>query len=539
MVDETRGSGTSGIPDENEEPVHDSEALTPVEDELPEAPPVDIDERDDATTSGDAIALEGTKADDQPHRSRWNDTIDELVPLPKDEPYHDSDATAPDPYDASDQVDIHVPPATGDASDEVDDFSTSEEVDVDNAPAGQNPDHERESDEPTDAANTSQAFTATAAAVGTTTCPTCGKSTEALRFCGYCGGPLTENRREITGDTPVERLMSQAATIFEPLARWTRPGGVRSILALGGLLVLVSLLANSGAMALVIGSAILPAIILFWCRQSDVFENEPWYIVAGFSIGGVVVGALLGWLGAFTAERSWFDEGVLNFGAAGFGGQFAESAGSAPFVVWLVCGVLVPVAALAAIIAGPMLMRQAASLRNEVMDGLTLAAAVGGGYAVGSALVFVSPLFGQAGPSIDASAWTLTTIGITVLRPLVWTLTGGLLGAAAWRYLLSGRIMSTLISGPAGIAIPLLMTMLSLQLSTTGLWAEAAIGVVAAIVAAVLYHRTMADAIREDRRVLGNDDSRLVCPNCHRVTPAGQFCAHCGEQLTVPAEAEA
>lgn len=525
-------------PDENEEPISDSDALTPVEDELPETPPIDIDERDGETASGEVIAMPDPElGDEQPRRSRWNDTIDELVPLPQDAPYHDSDATAPDPYDARDQVDVHLPPPTGDASDEVDDFSTGEEIDVDNAPGGYNPDHDRE--EAVEGNNAPDALTATitAAPTGTTTCPTCGNETDALRFCGYCGGPLTESRREITGDTPMQRLMSRGESVFEPLAHWTRPGGVRAILALGGVLILIALLANSGAMALVIGSAILPAIILFWCRQVDVFENEPWYLVAGFSIAGIVAGALLGWLGAFTAARSWFDEGVLNFGAAGFGGQFAEAAGTAPFMVWLVCGILVPAAALAAIIAGPLLMRQTASLRNEIMDGLTMAAAMGGGYAIGSTLVFVSPLFGQPGPSITTSGWTLTTIGIAVLRPLMWTLAGGLLGAAGWRYLLSGKLSSALVPGVAGMAIPLVATMLSLQLATTGLWAEVVLMVVAVVVAATLYQRTVVDAVREDRRVLGNDNSRLVCPNCHRVTPAGQFCAHCGETLAVTAEA--
>jgi RNA polymerase subunit RPABC4/transcription elongation factor Spt4 len=31
--------------------------------------------------------------------------------------------------------------------------------------------------------------------------------------------------------------------------------------------------------------------------------------------------------------------------------------------------------------------------------------------------------------------------------------------------------------------------------------------------------------------VLGSDDTRVVCPNCHQVTPSGAFCAHCGQPL--------
>ena len=47
-------------------------------------------------------------------------TIDDLIPEPRDEPYHHDDTAEPDPYDATDEIDIHVPPATGRAEEEVD-----------------------------------------------------------------------------------------------------------------------------------------------------------------------------------------------------------------------------------------------------------------------------------------------------------------------------------------------------------------------------------------------------------------------------------
>jgi ribosomal protein L32 len=527
------------------------------------APPVDVDDREGRTHSEDVIAMPDASEDATAHTSRWADTIDELIPLPQDEPYHDDDTGADDPFDARDQVDVHVPERTRNAAAEVDDFSTIEEIYVDNAPGGGRdpqtvdalPDEDRplnnESDFYGSGYSTTTTYTTDAGIADdavftdvdpdvqaapspgeeTVTCPTCGRQTDALRFCGHCGGPLTERRREITGDTQAQRLMNRAAGYLEPLAMWSRPGGVRAILAIGALLVLLSLLANSGAMALIVGASILPAVILYWCRRVDVFEQEPWYYVAGFATVGIVVGALLGWLGAITTTGAWFDDGVLNFGAAGFGGQFAEAAGTAPFMVWLVCGFVIPIAALAAIIAGPLLMRQTISLRNEVMDGLTLAAAMGGGYAIGTALVFVAPLFSQEGPTITASGWTLTTIGLTILRPLLWTLAAGMIGAAAWRYLLSGKLVSAVIPAATGIAAPLLATLLSIQLATSGLWAEIALSTIAVIVVGFLYQRTLAEAIRQDRQVLGMDNARVVCPNCQQVTPAGQYCAHCGEEL--------
>jgi hypothetical protein len=542
--------------EDRDDPVEDANALVHVADDSPTPPPLDVDERAGHRHGDTPIAMpaehETGHQAQQEKRSGWNTTIDELIPLPQDEPYHDDDSASADPYDAQDQVDVHVPPATGDAAETVDDFSTEEELDVDNAPGSDasnaddtavienatdvDPGTEPLSFEGSPAEDIGAGADTGSDTVGTgpthsTTCPTCGQQTDALRFCGHCGASLTEHRHVVIGDTQVQRLMSRAAGFVEPLTEWTRPGGVRAILAIGAVLALIALLANSGGLALVIGAAILPAIILFWCRRSDVFENEPLFIVAGFSFVGIVLGALLGWLGGFTVSSSWFDEGVLNFGAAGFGGRFAEAAGSPSFMVWLVCGLLVPALALAAIIASPLLSKQFASLGNEIMDGLTVAAALGGGYAIGTAIVFVAPMFGQDGPAISASGWTLTTIGLTVIRPLIWTLAGGMIGAAAWRYLMTGRLRAALIPGVAGIAAPLLSTLISIQVSVAGLWAEVIAGAIIAAATAVLYQRTLVEAVRDDRRVLGNDDSRVVCPHCHRVTPAGAFCAHCGQPV--------
>ncbi len=490
-------------------------------------------------------------AGDKERHAAWNSTVDDLLPDPGDEPHHTDDRAEPDPYDAQDDVDVHVPLPTGDAHDETDDFSTQEELDVDNAPAGHNPEHtgeplaEAAQDDTHQTAldaplpeeqSPDEAFGAFEHAPqpepDKTTCPVCGQATDALRFCGYCGAPLTEQRREIVGDTPVQRAMSYAEGFLQPVADWTKPGAVRAILAGGFLLILFSLLANSAAAALIVGASILPIAILYWCRKVDVFENEPSYIIAGFGIVGAVVGALLGWLGAFTATASWFDQGVLNFGAAGFGGRFAEVAGTAPFMVWIIVGVLVPAVALATIVASPLLARRFAPLGNEVMDGLTVAAAMGAGYAIGTTAVFVAPMFGQEGPPISPSAWTLTTIGLTIVRPVIWTLAGGMIGAGAWRYLFTGKLASALAPVGLGVAAPLLYALLSVQLATIGLWAELLVGLAFAAVIVVLYRRTLADAIVEDRRVLGSDGARVVCPSCHKVTPAGQFCAHCGEEIS-------
>ena len=590
--------GESPAEDRNDT-LSEAESLTSHPSALPEgereAPPRDRDERDHVDAPLDPIELPAPDdLGDEPHSPDMRDQIDELIPLPTDETYHNDDSVAPDPYDVDDQLDMVMPYPTGDAADEVDDFSTREELNVDNAPAGRGddigaeisdgslgikhvddvpkttgttvyvggpsderiddnlgvfstddqrePDAEqpRQDEELADADPGDQGGTTIPVVdqKNDTTCPVCGRETDALRFCGHCGAKLTNERRATTASTLTGRLQERARIVFEPLGRWTRPGAVRLILAFGALLVLIALLANNGAMALIIGSAILPLVLIFWCLHLDVFERESPLIIGGFAIAGTLLGAILGWLGALIVAESWFETGVLNFGAAGFGGQFAERAGNPPFLVWTLVGIVFPLLALAAIIGGPLAMRQTVTLRNEVMDGLTLGAVMGAGFSLGTAIVFAAPMLSHGGPVADASTWTLTTIGLTIIRPLIWTLSGGLLGAAAWRYLLTHRIGSAVIPALVGAAVPLIFTLMSLQLAPTGLWPEITWGALMALIVGFFYRRVLGQAIEQDRKILGNDDRRVICPMCHQVTPLGQFCAHCGSDITQNVEAE-
>lgn len=590
--------------------------LVTLPDEGVQAPPLDVDERSGSTGQPEVIALPHN-ADGQQNAADhdFEDEIDEHMPLPVEEDYHDDDRVGTDPHDVRDEVDEVTPLPAGDAWDHTDNFSTDEELDVDTAPSGRDLAETREAASPdnymtidpesseanahpgsldrvrfVDTSSTSpiggtpvymgapsdndphnnesnvysSSYSSSTTDIsdegadttdeeslnststtgsptpplppprldGITTCPVCGQSTNALRFCGYCGAQLTENRHEVTATSLRGRVEDRAGMLLDPLARWTRPAPVRLIMLAGAALVLLALLANSGGLALIFAAVILPLILVFWCLHKDLFENEPLAIIAGFGVAGTLIGGVLGWLASLVVTNSWIERGILNYGAAGYGGLLAERAGSPPFVVWTLVGIILPLLALASIVGGPLAMRQTISLRNEVMDGLTLGALMGAGYSIGTAVVFASPMVTQGGPESDASSWTLTTIGLTIIRPLVWSLSGGMLGAAAWRYLLTGTIRSALVPALVGSTVPLLFTLVSVQISPAGLWPEFLWGLLMAAVAGFFFSKTIDQATRHDRRILGNDGSRTVCPNCHQVTPAGHFCAHCGSDLT-------
>ncbi len=365
-------------------------------------------------------------------------------------------------------------------------------------------------------------------------CPVCGHHTDALRFCGYCGSRLgATSRSPGKGNPRLEKIHDRIRTFIDPT--WsvasTLPHAVT--LGIGLVLVMISLLSNSGGMALVVTCAIVPVLILLSLNQRDVFESESPLVLLATAGAGGVAGIIVAWLGATFVSAGWFDTGVLNFGAAGFGGRFAEGAGAAPFLVWLTNGILLPLAGLAGIVAAPIALRRFNRYRNEVMDGTILAGAGGAGFAIGSAIVFWAPIFDHRGPSIDVSDWTLTVIGMAILRPIVITLAGAMLGAGVWRYMKTPqrRVLILPAAGSIGGMILLYLGSLWIQPSGGGLWPEVLWLGLIAVAVFILYKLVLTSAITEDRKAFGTDDTRIVCPHCHRMTLEGAFCSRCGKPL--------
>ena len=307
--------------------------------------------------------------------------------------------------------------------------------------------------------------------------------------------------------------------------------GQRRTVALGAVLVLLCLLANSAGLALIVLSAVIPILIVITITQHDVFEKESNLLVAAVAAVGAVAGVILSAIGSWILGSQWFDSGVLNYGAGGFGGRFADAAGSAPVIVWLMVGLVIPVIALAAIAGGPIALRRWPQFRNEVMDGMILAGASAAGYSIGASIVYWWPMVGNAGPQTDVSDWTLSILGMSFLRPAIMTLCGAMLGAGVWRYMLKPSTSVILLPGLGGVGGFLLLMFGSIQFQSTGNWAEFAWTLLIAVAVFVLYRKVLDQAVETDRLALGDEATRLVCPSCHRVTPMGAFCAHCGKPL--------
>lgn len=340
------------------------------------------------------------------------------------------------------------------------------------------------------------------------------------------GGPIAG-----VGPGVLDRVMRLLQQFTHPSLNLHWTASHRLVLLAGGSLILLALLVNSAGTALIIAGALVSILIVLSLSRQDVFEHESALLITGVGVSGGIIGIVISTLGAWVTNGNWFDSGQLNYGAAGFGGRFANGAGAAPFSVWFLNGLILPLLALAAIGVVPVALRRMPQLRNEVMDGVILVGASAAGFAIGTALIYWGPMLGDQGPQTSVSDWTLTTIGVVLLRPVIITLAGAMLGAGIWRYMVSPRLSAIIIPAAGSVGAFLLLTFGSIQLQPSGLLPELIWTLLIAAATFVIYRTVLKSAISTDQSVVGNDGSRMVCPSCSQLTPPGTYCANCGKEL--------
>lgn len=381
--------------------------------------------------------------------------LDSLLPTPesagKDAPEH---GTVDGPVD-----ELLPQPGEPDRSD--DDASTREELEVDTTADGVDdfiPLHGQE-EEPQEPAEDSPS---------TSQCLVCGEEIGNSRYCPECG----------TEQIPASRAVSR----FAPLFMWSRPLAIRVTLSIGALLTLLALLADDGTTALIISASTLPVVILIrLSAQLGGHDRNGWIQIAMMVLVGVATGLPVAWLATRIVRRSWFDGGVFHFGAKSFGGVAVETMGQAPLLVWLICGLLLPLIVILVIASAPGALRMALAMPPRENTGMMLSAGVAAGTVIGSAIVYYFPLYSQLPPLMSTSEWTLTIIGIAVVHPVIWVYSGAITGAVVWRYLRNASLPEIALPAAVAIALPLVFSILSLAIAPTGLWtatlAEAALAV--------------------------------------------------------------
>lgn len=363
-----------------------------------------------------------------------------------------------------------------------------------------------------------------------TTCPVCDNEVEGPRFCGHCAATLADPAAT-AGRGLVGRLTAPLRRLVPVDTRPRAAGPYRLILLAGLLIALIALLVGAAGIAIAAASAIVPAMTVRYLTDIDVFEGEPALALLAAAGGGLLAGLLISPLNAWLTGELWFNDGVLNIGSAGFGGDFAAAAGAPPIAFLIIQGVFVPILAAALMLAGPMLLRRWRVFRNEVMDGLTLGAAAGAAFGVGNVIVYYFPLIQGDNPGGNVATWSTTLLGVALIRPLILTATTALIGAGIWRFGLSGQHSALVMPIAAGLGGAIIYTVGSLLVQPSGLRLELLWHAAVLLGLTVICRMVLRGALTFDRRALGKRGARIVCPTCGHVTPAGEFCSNCGKAL--------
>lgn len=373
------------------------------------------------------------------------------------------------------------------------------------------------------------------------TCPACGRETDHLSYCGHCGTRLPPAAHADDLETPDESPGPEAGYLprskgarrilprLTPALRGQDPS--RRAVAAGFVLVLIALLTDQPGIAIAVAASVPPILTLISLARLDLYEEEPWRVLLLVGAVGVLGGATLSLLDHLLIDHIWLDETRLNAGAAGFIGRFTSITAGPPAGLLLLVGALTPLLGLMAQLAVPVWLRRWSLHRNEVMDGMALGAAAGGGFATGGLIVYVWPLIVGPNPGGGVADWTAALIALVLVRPLIFVLIASLVAAALWHYALTQRSRDLAIPLVGGLIAAIGGSFGALLLAPFGtvvelLW-HALVLLALSLVGRSVLHR----ALNQDRRAVGVAGQRLVCPNCRRVTPPGSFCSNCGHPL--------
>jgi RsiW-degrading membrane proteinase PrsW (M82 family)/ribosomal protein L32 len=351
-------------------------------------------------------------------------------------------------------------------------------------------------------------------------CPHCGMSVPPGDFCGHCGAHLTTasvSRRHAFAAVPSEPVvhLSIISTLFPHLPH--RQGGAfRWALIAGITLVAVAAALRLYAPATAAAAILLPALYLLYLYEVEVYEDEPWFLVAAT----MVAGGLLGFI--FSA---WTGGAVSRLNLAGDRGT-----------AFLLAGVVIPLVAQALMLAGPLFLFLFRSRFREPLDGLTFGAASALGFTFATTLVNLWPLI--SGPLVGSDRpieWALPLLRAAILSPLVNASATAVVTAAIWlqRYDRSRPRGAWQASVPATLVVSfgsqVLLGALSFVvpegLIEVAMWALGSVALLL-FMRLVIHQALLAEGSVHE---IGPD---AACPECHRIVPTMLFCPACGVART-------
>jgi RsiW-degrading membrane proteinase PrsW (M82 family)/RNA polymerase subunit RPABC4/transcription elongation factor Spt4 len=347
-------------------------------------------------------------------------------------------------------------------------------------------------------------------------CPHCESVVPTGDFCGHCGAHLvtaSTSRTHAFAAVPSEHVAhpSIISTLFPHLPH-RRGGAFRWALISGGAAVLLLASLHLFAPATVAATFLLPVLYLLYLYEVQVYENEPWLLIAAT----MVTGAVLGY--AFTMFSG---DSVSRLNMTGD----RENA-------FVLAGVAIPVVAQALMLAGPLLLYVIRPRYSEPLDGFTFGAASALGFTLMSSLVAFWPLI--QGPLVASGApldWSLRLLRAGILVSLVNASTTGVVAAAIWLHRYDRRRVglpwTTSILATSIVAVGAQVVIGVCGFVISDLVASTAVLLLASL-ALLLYVRLVihqALLVEGAEHEIGPD---APCPECHRIVPTMAFCPACG-----------
>jgi hypothetical protein len=358
---------------------------------------------------------------------------------------------------------------------------------------------------------------------GAFNCPNCGAGVPREPFCVCCGDPIEgahegSTKRRGYAASPHERWFAPrlVSSIFPHLPR-SHMRSFRIAVALAAAFVVVLCLLRFFPLALVAAAVSVPLLFLIYMWDLDLYEDEPLIVLVFTVAWGALAGAGLGIAARNVASQVSLVQGKPN----------------THDVVWL--GVILPCAALALALAGPLLLLPYKKF-NDCLDGVifgsSCAATLLAAEAISNSANFLHLGFRAAG---NEALWIarLLTLGVTV-PVLAAGVVGATCGAFWLRFRSPDRDRRALgIFGSPFVAVLLAAAALvaaGLAPLYLGHWTTLAVTFVLSVAALVWLRWLTELGLREEaaEKPIGPP---VTCPSCHQETAVHTFCGHCGINL--------
>jgi RsiW-degrading membrane proteinase PrsW (M82 family) len=232
----------------------------------------------------------------------------------------------------------------------------------------------------------------------------------------------------------------------------------RWALAVGVLGVVATMVIGNAGLATILAALVVPIVCLATIGRAR--GRHGWPMVAVIVVAGI--GGLAG-AGLALLSRQYVEQLALVQVAA-------MSQGRPPLSLVLFLGVTLPLVGELLKLPGPLVARRWVRFRDEVRDEAGLGVASGVGFAAASTLVNYWPIIRDGYTPVGTASlleWTMTLVGLAVLRPLVHGTTTGLVMAGIWAVPYGrGGVIAPVLAGLGGSVIYSLGELLLLRWGT-------------------------------------------------------------------------